>query len=306
MVFIRSAGLYQALSEGYSVLLRGAVMRPSAGLAQGLSGGWGEGAIVAFMSRKDRDTLAAALDRVWCDVPVEWHCSAGLTDYAAARALMRDRAAAIAAGKAGELVWLVEHEPLYTAGTSAREEDLLWPERFPVHRTGRGGQYTYHGPGQRVAYVMLDLRRRGRDVRAFVTALEQWIIDALKMLGVCAGRREDRVGVWVRREDGRDEKIAAIGVRVSRWVSRHGIAVNVHPDLSHFSGIVPCGVSDHGVTSLHALGADADMEQCDAALRAGFERIFGPVRDGGEGTRPPCPAPAATGRQARGGGTKRP
>ena len=242
------------------------------------------------MTRRDRDSLAAGLDKLWHEGPVAWRREAGLTDYQAARAWMRRRAQAIADGEAGEVVWLVEHPPLYTAGTSAREEDLLRPGLFPVFRTGRGGQYTYHGPGQRVAYVMLDLRRRGRDVRAFVTGLEQWIIDTLAALGVRAERREDRVGVWVRR-GGREEKIAAIGVRGSRWVSRHGIAVNVHPDLSHFSGIVPCGVSEHGVTSLRALGLEVGMGGFDAALREAFTGIFGPVREDGAGmaagTKPP-------------------
>ena len=189
---------------------------------------------------------------------------------------MEGEAAAIAEGLAPERVWLLEHPPLYTAGTSARDQDLVAPGRFPVFRTGRGGQFTYHGPGQRVAYAMLDLKGRGQDVRAYVAGLEAWIIGALAELGVAAERREDRVGVWVRR-GGREDKIAAIGIRVRRWVSYHGISLNVAPDLSHFNGIVPCGVREHGVTSLEDLGTGATMADCDAALKRSFERIFGPT-----------------------------
>ncbi len=219
-------------------------------------------------------------------VPVEWRVSAGLTPYAEALAAMNARVAEIAAGRAREQVWLLEHPPLYTAGTSAKTADLL-EARFPVHATGRGGQYTYHGPGQRVAYVMLDLGMRRRDVRAFVAALEAWLIASLKSFGVEGGRREDRVGVWVARPDKprslngetAEDKIAAIGIRLRRWVSLHGVALNVAPDLSHFSGIAPCGVrtAHYGVTSLHDLGVPAPMSEVDAALAREFEAIFGPV-----------------------------
>lgn len=191
---------------------------------------------------------------------------------------MKTRAAAIAAGEAEELVWLVEHPPLYTAGTSANPADLVAPDRFEVHETGRGGQYTYHGPGQRVGYVMLDLRDRGRDVSAFVRGLEQWIIDALAALDVIAERRCGRVGVWVTREDGREEKIAAIGVRLKKWVSFHGISINVSPDLTHFDGIVPCGIREHGVASLVSLENSATMTDLDVALKSVFESLFGPLK----------------------------
>ncbi len=207
-----------------------------------------------------------------------WARSPGLVDYAAAEAAMEARVAAIADGTAGELVWLLEHPPLYSAGVSARPEDLLDPQRFPVFRSGRGGQFTYHGPGQRVAYVMLDLTRRGRDVRAFVRALQAWIILALDRLGVDGEVREGRVGVWVARP-GREDKVAAIGVKLRRWVSFHGVSLNVDPDLAHFAGIVPCGVTRHGVTSLADLGAPATMDEADAALKAAFVEVFGPVAD---------------------------
>jgi len=215
--------------------------------------------------------------------PVEWLISPGTVDYPEALATMRTRAAAIAAGEAGEAVWLVEHPPLYTAGTSAVAGDLLLPDRFPVYDAGRGGQYTYHGPGQRVAYVMLDLRQRGRDVRALVQNLEGWVIDTLASFNVIGEKRDGRVGVWVRRPDkgrGREDKIAAIGVRVSRWVTFHGIAINVAPELSHYDGIVPCGISDQGVTSLEDLGHLVSMEELDIALRTAFEHRFGPTRSG--------------------------
>lgn len=191
---------------------------------------------------------------------------------------MKDRAAAIAAGEASELIWLLEHPPLYTAGTSANPSDLVAPNKFDVFETGRGGQYTYHGPGQRVAYAMLDLRKRGRDVSAFVRGLESWIIDALAEFDVMAERRCGRVGVWVKRDNGREEKIAAIGVRLKKWVSFHGISINVDPDLSHFGGIVPCGITEHGVASLSALGKDVTMTDIDSALKANFERMFSPTR----------------------------
>jgi lipoyl(octanoyl) transferase len=209
-----------------------------------------------------------------------WAISPGLVGYREAETAMEARATAIAAGRAGELVWLLEHPPLYTAGVSAKPGDLLDPERFPVFRSGRGGQFTYHGPGQRVAYVMLDLSARRRDVHAFVGALQAWIIEALARLGVKGEVREGRVGVWVRRPDGED-KVAAIGVKLRRWASFHGVSLNVDPDLTHFGGIVPCGVTEHGVTSLAALGAPATMAAADAALRAAFESVFGTVADAG-------------------------
>jgi lipoyl(octanoyl) transferase len=207
-----------------------------------------------------------------------WMRSNGLVDYAFALATMQDRAAAIAAGEADELVWLLEHPPLYTAGVSARREDLVDPDRFPVFDAGRGGQYTYHGPGQRVAYVMLDLRRRGQDVRAFVAALEAWLIEALARLGVQAHLAPGRIGVWVRHgAPPREDKIAAIGVKLKRWVSLHGVSLNVAPDLTHFDGIVPCGVRTHGVTSLAALGLAVGMDEVDAALKSAFVQVFGPA-----------------------------
>lgn len=215
--------------------------------------------------------------------PVQWAVSSGYVDYEPAVAAMEARVAAIAAGEADEVVWLLEHPPLYTAGVSARSDDLLAPDRFPVHQTGRGGQFTYHGPGQRVAYVLLDLNRRGKDVRAFVHGLEDWIIGALDQFGVEAGMREGRVGVWVERKGAgwsREDKIAAIGVKVRKWVSFHGISLNVEPDLDHFGGIVPCGITEHGVTSLVDLGVLATMDEADGALKASFQRVFGPVQDG--------------------------
>ncbi len=217
--------------------------------------------------------------------PVEWRVEPGLTDYAAALATMEVRANAIRAGEAGEQVWLVEHAPLYTAGTSARAADLLEPNRFPVFDAGRGGEYTYHGPGQRVAYVMLDLKRRREDVRAFVTALEDWVIGALDRVNVRGEKRDGRVGVWVARPDKpplpdgspAEDKIAAIGVRLRRWVSFHGIAINIEPDLGHFSGIVPCGITGYGVTSLVDLGLPITMAEFDVTLKQAFADIFGPV-----------------------------
>jgi lipoyl(octanoyl) transferase len=231
-----------------------------------------------------RDSIPHAFLPLVPGAPVEWRISRDLVDYAAAVAEMEARVEAIADGAAAECVWLLEHPPVYTAGTSARDADLLDP-RFPVHRTGRGGQYTYHGPGQRVAYVMLDLTRRRRDARAYVCALEAWLIAALADFGVAGERREARVGVWVRRPgkprgpggETAEDKIAAIGVRLRRWVSFHGIALNVAPDLAHFSGITPCGVREThlGVTSLADLRAGADMAAADAALRRNFVGIFG-------------------------------
>jgi lipoyl(octanoyl) transferase len=211
---------------------------------------------------------------------VEWTRLPGLAPYAATLAAMEARVAAIAAGDAAEAVWLLEHPPLYTAGTSSRPADLL-EARFPVHVAGRGGQYTYHGPGQRVAYVMLDLNRRGRDVRQFVCALENWVIGTLAAFNVTGERRQGRVGVWVTRPDRKgpdglpaEDKIAAIGVKLRRWVSFHGISINVEPDLAHFDGIVPCGIRDHGVTSLVDLGLPVTMDDLDAALIDSFSRSF--------------------------------
>ena len=208
---------------------------------------------------------------------VEWRISAGLTPYEEALAAMEARAAAIRAGEAGELVWLLEHPPLFTAGTSAASEELLNPLDFPVHEAGRGGRYTYHGPGQRVGYLMLDLERRGKDIRCFVHALEGWLIAALDRLGVDARREPGRIGLWVGR-DAQEAKIAAIGVRVKRWVTLHGFSVNVDPDLSHFAGIVPCGIRDFGVTSLAALGKNARMSELDEALAAGFQGFLAELR----------------------------
>jgi lipoyl(octanoyl) transferase len=207
------------------------------------------------------------------NIPPEWKISDQPVAYPEALAAMEARAAAIAEGSATEQIWLLEHPPIYTAGTSARDEDLL-EARFPVYRTGRGGQFTYHGPGQRVAYAMLDLKRRKPDVRAYVHDLEEWLIQALAELGVKGERREGRVGIWVQRGI-REDKIAALGVRIKRWVSFHGVALNVDPDLSHFTGIVPCGVTQHGVTSLADLGIVASMADVDVALKRSFGKIFG-------------------------------
>lgn len=215
--------------------------------------------------------------------PVDWMSDDKPVPYETALALMENRVADIATGTRPELVWLLEHEPLYTAGTSAQDDDLLTPNRFPVYKTGRGGQYTYHGPGQRIAYVMLDLSHRSQDVRQFVAVLEQWVINTLSTFGITGERREDRVGVWVKRPekaplpDGsmREDKIAAIGIRLRKWVSFHGISINIEPELSHFDGIVPCGVSGHGVTSLYDLGITASMEDIDIALKAEFSKLFG-------------------------------
>ncbi len=205
-----------------------------------------------------------------------WAVSPGRVDYEAAVQAMEARVEAIHQGRADELVWLLEHPPLYTAGVSAKPADLLDPERFPVFKSSRGGQFTYHGPGQRVAYVMLDLNARGKDVRCFVAGLEAWIIDALAAFDIEGQVRHGRVGVWVEHGAPRQEdKIAAIGVRIRRWVSFHGVSLNVEPELSHFDGIVPCGVTDHGVTSLVDLGLPVTMAEADAALKASFERVFG-------------------------------
>jgi lipoyl(octanoyl) transferase len=211
--------------------------------------------------------------------PAEWAASGGPIPYPAAIAAMEARVEAIRCGQTAELVWLLEHPPLYTAGARAKPEDLLDPDRLPVFKTGRGGELTYHGPGQRVAYVLLDLATRGQDVRRYVRGLEAWLIAALADLGVRAETRAGRVGVWVARGGGREDKVAAIGVRVRRWVSYHGVALNAAPDLAHFNGIVPCGVREHGVTSLADLGATASLADVDAALRAAFEKVFGPTAD---------------------------
>ena len=228
------------------------------------------------------EPLSSSLQKLRLDDgrPVEWAVSDGYVDYAAAEAFMEARVAAIAAGEASEMVWLLEHPPLYTAGVSAKDEDLLDAGRFPVHRTGRGGQFTYHGPGQRVCYVMLDMNRRGRDVRCFVRGLELWLIGALSDFGVIADVRPGRVGVWVERKGpgwSREDKIAAIGVKVRKWVTFHGISLNVEPNLDHFGGIVPCGIQEHGVTSLVDLGVLATLDEADAALRRSFVGLFGPV-----------------------------
>jgi lipoyl(octanoyl) transferase len=233
-----------------------------------------------------RDDLTTRLLPAAGSAPVEWVVAEGLVAYPHAVAEMERMAAAIAEGRESERIWLVVHPPLYTSGTSARAADLL-DRRFPVFETGRGGQFTYHGPGQRVAYVMLDLERRAKDLRRFVAALEAWIIGALARFNVTAERREDRVGVWVKRPDKSpgidgsiaEDKIAAIGIRVRRWVTFHGISLNVEPDLSHFSGIVPCGVAERhfGVTSLVDLGLPVTMADADAALKAAFAEVFGEV-----------------------------
>lgn len=216
---------------------------------------------------------------------ITWRIAPHLMPYEEAVRAMEEHVAGISAGTHPEMIWLVEHPSLYTAGTSADSVDLVQPDRFPVYKTGRGGQYTYHGPGQRVAYVMLDLSKRGKDVRAFVASLESWIIETLDAFNVRGERREDRVGVWVQRpEKGKapdgspiEDKVAALGIRVRKWVSFHGISINVEPDLEHFSGIVPCGVTDHGVTSLIDLGLPVTMADLDSALKASAEEIFGPV-----------------------------
>ena len=213
---------------------------------------------------------------------VEWKISDGLTDYETAVQTMEQRAIAIEDGTADELIWFLEHPPLYTAGTSAKVDDLLDPDRFPVYPSKRGGQYTYHGPGQRVVYVMLDLNKRGRDIRAFVKALETWVIETLGQFNVTGHIRDGRVGVWVERPDKakspdgslREDKIAAIGIRLKKWVSYHGISINVEPDLDHFDGIVPCGITQHGVTSLVDLGLPVGLDDVDAALKMTFSNIF--------------------------------
>jgi lipoyl(octanoyl) transferase len=211
----------------------------------------------------------------------DWAIGKGLIAYPEAVAAMEARVAAIHAGEAPEMAWLVEHPPLYTAGTSAKPAELLAPERFPVYRTGRGGEYTYHGPGQRVAYLMLDLNRRRHDLRLYVRTLEEWIIRTLAAFDVKGERRADRIGVWVARPErgiGQEDKIAAIGVRIRRWVTFHGVAINVDPVLEHFSGIVPCGIKGYGVTSLADLGIPVSMAEVDTVMRREFEALFGPTR----------------------------
>lgn len=215
-------------------------------------------------------TAPSTLDR-----PLDWRISDRPVDYPDAVAAMEARVEAIRAGRAGEQVWLLEHPPVYTAGTSAKEADLLNAGAFPVYRTGRGGQFTYHGPGQRVGYVMLDLKRREMDVRTFVHRLEAWVIAALAAFNVRGETRPDRVGVWVQRGSGREDKIAAIGVRVRRWVTYHGIAINLEPELSHYDGIVPCGIREHGVTSLVDLGLPVSMADLDIAMRDAWHDVFG-------------------------------
>ena len=230
------------------------------------------------MQSRLRTRPASAICRIMDEVAgVEWQVSNGLTPYEEALARMEARAAAIRAGEAKELVWLLQHPPLFTAGTSAADEELLNPMHFPVHAAGRGGRYTYHGPGQRIGYVMLDLDERGKDIRCFVHALEGWLIAALSDLGVAARREPGRIGLWVGT-GAEEAKIAAIGVRVKRWVTLHGFSVNVAPDLDHFAGIVPCGISDYGVTSLAALGFGTEMAELDAALSANFPRFLAELR----------------------------
>ncbi|MCF6219680.1 MAG: lipoyl(octanoyl) transferase LipB [Robiginitomaculum sp.] len=218
---------------------------------------------------------------IFSPAPVSWQSASAPVGYLDAVAVMEAWVAAIAAGdahqQAKELIWTLEHPALYSAGTSADISDLIDPDRFPVFKTGRGGQYTYHGPGQLVGYFMLDLKTRGRDVRAYVAGLEQLVIDTLADFGVAADRRAGRVGVWVDMPDKSEAKIAAVGVRIRKWVSYHGISININPDLSHFDGIVPCGISEHGVTSLHALGIEASRADVEAVLKNNSEKIFGPI-----------------------------
>lgn len=210
---------------------------------------------------------------------VEWIISSGLVEYPDALKAMDERVDSIQKGSAKELVWLLEHPPLYSAGTSAKPKDLLTPNRFPVFKTGRGGQYTYHGPGQRVAYIMLDLNRRKRDIRAFVSSLETWIINTLSKFNIRGERRSDRIGIWVRRTDlnnsDREDKIGAIGIRIKRWVTLHGISINVSPDLEHFGGIIPCGIDGYGVTSFEDIGQPLEVYDLDVELRTEFDQLFG-------------------------------
>ncbi|WP_019221965.1 lipoyl(octanoyl) transferase LipB [Bartonella senegalensis] len=235
----------------------------------------------------DRDHLSHQFKAVPGSPPVEWKTSNSLVEYPEALRYMQERVENILAKKAHEQVWLLEHPPLYTAGTSAKKKDLLTPHLFPVYEAGRGGEFTYHGPGQRIAYIMLDLKRRKQDIRAFISALEELIIQMLAKFNIKGERREDRVGVWVQRhncqstqsESHQEDKIAAIGIRVRKWVSFHGIAINVDPHLAHYSGIVPCGITNHGVTSFLDLGLPVTMQDIDIALKQIFEQIFGPTID---------------------------
>ncbi|MEM6712554.1 MAG: lipoyl(octanoyl) transferase LipB [Pseudomonadota bacterium] len=237
------------------------------------------------MARPNRRHIARPKNLFRNDRHIEWQVDHEITAYDDAVRVMEDRAEAIASGEVRELIWLVEHPPIYTAGTSSKPDDLMEPDRFPVFQTGRGGQYTYHGPGQRVVYTMLNLNDRGRDVRAFVAGLEDWIIATLDRFNVHGERREDRVGVWVQRPEKAsphvgmvaEDKIAAIGIRLRKWVSFHGLSINVEPDLDHFSGIVPCGVETHGMTSLVDLGLPVTMDDVDIALRTEAEALFGPL-----------------------------
>jgi lipoyl(octanoyl) transferase len=220
-------------------------------------------------------SLASRVRASMAEHPVEWRISNQVVAYPDALAAMEERVEAIRAGLAPELCWLLEHPPLYTAGTSARAEDLLAPTRFPVFPAGRGGQYTYHGPGQRVAYLMLDLQRRGPDLRAYIWGLEEWVIRTLEHFNLHGKRRQGRVGIWLTRPDGAEAKIAAIGVRIRRWVTYHGIAINLDPDLDHFTGIVPCGIKGFGVTSFADLGLTTSMAELDSALIDSFAAVFG-------------------------------
>ncbi|AMW33949.1 lipoyl(octanoyl) transferase LipB [Haematospirillum jordaniae] len=219
----------------------------------------------------------------------EWWLSDTSVPYPDAVATMEERVSAISTGHARELIWLLEHPPLYTAGTSARAEELLRPDTFPVYETGRGGHYTYHGPGQRVGYVMLDLKQRTQDIRCYVHALEEWLIQTLRALDINGERRIDRVGIWIDRGKGREDKIAAIGVRVKRWVTLHGFALNIAPDLTHFQGIIPCGISNHGVTSLQDLGISISIKDMDTLLQQTFEAVFGAQATGPMQKRLPVP-----------------
>ncbi|MCZ2204316.1 lipoyl(octanoyl) transferase LipB [Bartonella sp. A05] len=238
------------------------------------------------MQHTDRDHLSYNFKTNHRAPPVEWKISDKLVEYPEALHYMQERVDSISAETAHEQVWLLEHPSLYTAGTSAKKKDLLAPNLFPVYEAGRGGEFTYHGPGQRIAYIMLDLKRRKQDIRAFISALEQWIIETLAQFNIKGERRKDRVGVWVIRPDRSpinglpaEDKIAAIGIRMRKWVSFHGIAINVDPDLSHYSGIVPCGIANHGVTSLLDLGLPITMHDVDIAMKQAFETIFGPTID---------------------------
>lgn len=208
------------------------------------------------------------------NINMEWLITNNLVPYKKALAFMEKRVSEIKIGTADEVVWLLEHPPLYTAGSSAIASDLLEPNRFPVYETGRGGQYTYHGPGQRVAYIMINLKKRGSDIRRYVCDLEEWIIRSLAMFDINSERREKRIGIWVKRDDGSEDKIAAVGVRVSRWIAFHGISINVNPNLSHFDGIVPCGIKKYGITSLKDLGKNATMADLDQQLHISFEEVF--------------------------------